>query len=195
MNWLSSSLLNEVAPTQSSMKRRFVKIRFWSIVVREKFIFDIPHKKVGVARSHFGSQCNTDKTDKTQKRPRQNQLRQIDYPSFFGDVRGVRTLTWIKCSPPSPQNQCWCFSEGEACLARKLRLKSTLRRGEGERGRRVSWRRWKCKWLWVSLNCLNSFVEDCKSHFGFHCNTVDLFVVVVAKWKTVECENQFSQTN
>ena len=27
-----------------------------------------------------------------------------------------------------------------------------------------------------------------RSHFGSHCNTVDLFVVV----KTVECENQFS---
>ena len=32
-----------------------------------------------------------------------------------------------------------------------------------------------------------------RSHFvGSHCNTVDLFVVVVAKRKTVECENQFS---
>ena len=30
------------------------------------------------------------------------------------------------------------------------------------------------------------------SHFGSHCNTVDLFVVVVTKRKTVECENQFS---
>ena len=31
-----------------------------------------------------------------------------------------------------------------------------------------------------------------RSHFGSHCNTVDLFVVVVTKRKTVECENQFS---
>ena len=30
-----------------------------------------------------------------------------------------------------------------------------------------------------------------RSHFGSHCNTVDLFVVVVTKRKTVECENQF----
>ena len=29
-----------------------------------------------------------------------------------------------------------------------------------------------------------------RSHFGSHCNTVDLFVVVVTKRKTVECENQ-----
>ena len=28
-----------------------------------------------------------------------------------------------------------------------------------------------------------------RSHFGSHCNTVDLFVVVVTKRKTVECEN------
>ena len=33
-----------------------------------------------------------------------------------------------------------------------------------------------------------------RSHFGSHCNTVDLFVVVVTKGKTVECENQFSYT-
>ena len=33
-----------------------------------------------------------------------------------------------------------------------------------------------------------------RSHFGSHCNTVDLLVVVVVvtKRKTVECENQFS---
>ena len=31
-----------------------------------------------------------------------------------------------------------------------------------------------------------------RSHFGSHCNTVDLFVVVVTKRKTVECEKQFS---
>ena len=30
------------------------------------------------------------------------------------------------------------------------------------------------------------------SHFGSHCNNVDLFVEVVAKRKTVDCENQFS---
>ena len=30
-----------------------------------------------------------------------------------------------------------------------------------------------------------------RSHFGSHCNTVDLFVVVVTKRKAVECENQF----
>ena len=29
-------------------------------------------------------------------------------------------------------------------------------------------------------------------HFGSHCNSVDLFVVVVTKRKTVECENQLS---
>ena len=31
-----------------------------------------------------------------------------------------------------------------------------------------------------------------RSHFSSHCNTVDLFVVVITKRKTVECENQFS---
>ena len=31
-------------------------------------------------------------------------------------------------------------------------------------------------------------------HFGCHCNTVDLFVVVLTKRKTVECKNQFSKT-
>ena len=31
-----------------------------------------------------------------------------------------------------------------------------------------------------------------RSHFGSHGNTVDLFVVVVTKRKTVMCENQFS---
>lgn len=35
-------------------------------------------------------------------------------------------------------------------------------------------------------------VGEAGSHFGSHCNTVDLFVVVVTKRKTVECENQFS---
>ena len=37
----------------------FVKIRFWSVVAREKSIFDIDYEEVGVARSHFASQCNT----------------------------------------------------------------------------------------------------------------------------------------
>ena len=39
-----------------------------------------------------------------------------------------------------------------------------------------------------------AYEEDgvARSHFGSHCNTVDMFVVVVAKRKTVECENQFS---
>ena len=42
------------------------------------------------------------------------------------------------------------------------------------------------------------FYEACeevgvaRSHFGYHYNTVDLFVVVVTKQKTVECENQLS---
>ena len=29
------------------------------MVVGEKFIFDIAYEEVGVARSHFGSHCNT----------------------------------------------------------------------------------------------------------------------------------------
>ena len=33
-----------------------------------------------------------------------------------------------------------------------------------------------------------------RSHFGCHCNTVDLFVVVVTKRKTVECENQLENS-
>ena len=37
----------------------FVKIRFWSVVVGEKFVFDEAYEEVGVARSHFGSHCNT----------------------------------------------------------------------------------------------------------------------------------------
>ena len=36
----------------------FVKIRFWSVVVREKFIFNKTYEKVAVARSHFSSHCN-----------------------------------------------------------------------------------------------------------------------------------------
>ena len=32
-----------------------------------------------------------------------------------------------------------------------------------------------------------------RSHFGSHCNTVDLFVVVVTKRKTVECERRRSE--
>ena len=35
-------------------------------------------------------------------------------------------------------------------------------------------------------------VDVARSHFGSHCNTIDLFVGVVTKRKTVECENQFS---
>ena len=31
-----------------------------------------------------------------------------------------------------------------------------------------------------------------RSHFGSRCNTIDLFVVVVTRRKTVESENQFS---
>ena len=31
-----------------------------------------------------------------------------------------------------------------------------------------------------------------RSHFGSHCNTVDLFVVVVNKRKTVECNSSFT---
>ena len=50
INWLSSALLDEVA---------FVKIRFWSVIVGEKFVFDEAYEEVGVARSNFGSLCNT----------------------------------------------------------------------------------------------------------------------------------------
>ena len=59
INWLSSSLLGEVAPTQSSIDVTFVKIRFWSVVVGEKVVFDVAYEEVGVARSHFGSHCNS----------------------------------------------------------------------------------------------------------------------------------------
>ena len=31
-----------------------------------------------------------------------------------------------------------------------------------------------------------------RSHFGSHSNTLELFVAVVSKRKTVKCENQFS---
>ena len=37
----------------------FVKIRFWYLVVGEKFVFDEAYEEVGVPRSHFGSHCNT----------------------------------------------------------------------------------------------------------------------------------------
>ena len=37
----------------------FVKIRFWSVVVGEKFVFDEAYEEVGAARSHFGSHCYT----------------------------------------------------------------------------------------------------------------------------------------
>ena len=56
---MSSSLLDEVAPTHAVIDVTFVKIRFASVVDREKFIFDLAYKEVGVARSHFGSHCNT----------------------------------------------------------------------------------------------------------------------------------------
>ena len=36
----------------------FVKIRFWSVAVGEKFIFEIAYEEVGVPRSHLGSHCN-----------------------------------------------------------------------------------------------------------------------------------------
>ena len=58
INSLSSSLLDEVAPTQSVIDVAFVKIRFWSVVVGEKFVFYEAYEEVGVARSHFGSHCN-----------------------------------------------------------------------------------------------------------------------------------------
>ena len=54
---LSSSLLDEVAPTVIDVT--FVKIRFWSVVVGEKFVFDEAYEEVGVAGSHFGSHSNT----------------------------------------------------------------------------------------------------------------------------------------
>ena len=54
---MSSSLLYEVAQTQS-FDVSFVRIRFWSVVAREKNIFDIAYEEVGVARSHLGSFCN-----------------------------------------------------------------------------------------------------------------------------------------
>ena len=53
MNWLGSSLLDEV------IDKTFAKIRFWSVVVRGKFIFNIAHETVGAAGSHFGSYCKT----------------------------------------------------------------------------------------------------------------------------------------
>ena len=60
INRLSSSILDEVAPTQSSnVYVAFTKISFWSLVVGEKFVFDVAYEEVGVARSHFGSHCNT----------------------------------------------------------------------------------------------------------------------------------------
>ena len=37
----------------------FIKITFWSLVVGEKFVFDVAYEEVGVARSHFGSHFNT----------------------------------------------------------------------------------------------------------------------------------------
>ena len=54
MNWLGSYLLDEAAQTQSW------NIRFWSVVLGEtEFIFDVANEKVCVARSPFGSHCNT----------------------------------------------------------------------------------------------------------------------------------------
>lgn len=61
---------------------------------------------------------------------------------IFGDTPYTMSsfsYTKKKCSPPLPplKNQCWCFFKDEACLARKIQLKSTLHRGK--RARRVSW--------------------------------------------------------
>ena len=36
-----------------------VKIGFYTVVVGEKFVFYEAYEEVGVARSHFGSHCNT----------------------------------------------------------------------------------------------------------------------------------------
>ena len=37
-------------------------------------------------------------------------------------------------SPPLLKKQCWCFFKDEACLARKIQLKSALHRGRGQGG-------------------------------------------------------------
>lgn len=73
--------------------------------------------------------------------PQQNLLRQIDYPSFVRDTPyTMSSFSYMKkiLSPYPPlKNQWWCFFKGDACLARKIWLKSTLHRGK--KARRVSW--------------------------------------------------------
>ena len=54
IDWLSSSLLDEVASV-TVIEEPFAKVRFWSVVLRKKIVFDVGYKNVGVARSHLGS--------------------------------------------------------------------------------------------------------------------------------------------
>ena len=51
INWLSSALLDE-GSAEAVIDVTFVKIRFWSVVVKEKFILATAYGEVSVARSH-----------------------------------------------------------------------------------------------------------------------------------------------
>ena len=51
INWLSSALLGE-GSAEAVIDVTFVKIRFWSVVVGEKFILATAYGEVSVARSH-----------------------------------------------------------------------------------------------------------------------------------------------
>ena len=54
--------IRSLVPRQTLLKMydvAFVKIKFWSVVVGENFVFDEAYEEVGVARSHFGSHSNT----------------------------------------------------------------------------------------------------------------------------------------
>ena len=52
INWLSSAPLDEGSAEAVIDAVTFVKIRFWSVVVGEKFILATAYKEVSVARSH-----------------------------------------------------------------------------------------------------------------------------------------------
>lgn len=54
----------------------FVKVRFWSVVLREKFVFEVAYKKVAVVTSHLGS--HSTKINKDASKPPE--------PSFFHNL-------------------------------------------------------------------------------------------------------------
>ena len=96
-----------------------MKIRFWSVVVGENFVFYEAYEEVGVARPHFGSHCNfvpiSKKSDEfTTRQDVEKFLRRVQLKAFFHnkedksdntEKHAFETLTARKSKWTPPEGQ------------------------------------------------------------------------------------------